>query len=81
VSKFGDESSISKYIRDQGLEKEYAILHKSKQLAFYKDTPLLWGGEFHLRRHCLRFSIGNLVDRTLIFLMLIIRYLGCRGGF
>ena len=35
VSKFGDESSISKYIRDQGLEKEYTILHKSKQLALF----------------------------------------------
>jgi REP element-mobilizing transposase RayT len=30
VSKFGDETSISKYVRDQGLEKEYTILHKSK---------------------------------------------------
>jgi len=35
VSKFGDESSISKYVRDQGLEKEYTILHKSKQLALF----------------------------------------------
>jgi len=25
VSKFGDESSISQYVRDQGLEKEYKI--------------------------------------------------------
>ena len=24
VSKFGDENSISKYVRDQGLEKEYS---------------------------------------------------------
>ncbi len=30
VSKFGDETSISKYVRDQGLEKEYTVLHKSK---------------------------------------------------
>jgi len=35
VSKFGDETSISKYVRDQGLEKEYTILHKSKQLALF----------------------------------------------
>jgi REP element-mobilizing transposase RayT len=33
VSKFGNETSISKYVRDQGLEKEYTILHSSKQLA------------------------------------------------
>ena len=31
VSKFGDETSISKYVRDQGLEKEYTVLHSSKQ--------------------------------------------------
>ena len=35
VSKFGDEMSISKYVRGQGLEKEYTVLHKSKQLAFF----------------------------------------------
>ena len=35
VSKFGDESSITKYIRDQGLEKEYTVLHISKQLALF----------------------------------------------
>ena len=35
VSKFGDETSISKYVRDQGREKEYTILHKSKQLALF----------------------------------------------
>lgn len=33
VNKFGDETSISKYVRDQGLDKEYTILHSSKQLA------------------------------------------------
>ncbi len=35
VSKFGDESSISKYVRDQGLEKEYTVLHKESQLSLY----------------------------------------------
>ena len=35
VSKFGDESSITKYVRNQGLEKEYTILHSSKQLALF----------------------------------------------
>ena len=35
VSKFGDETNISKYVRDQGLEKEYTILHRSKQLALF----------------------------------------------
>jgi len=35
VSKFGDETSISRYVRDQGLEKEYTVLHKSKQLALF----------------------------------------------
>lgn len=35
VSKFGDETNISKYVRDQGLEKDYTILHRSKQLALF----------------------------------------------
>ena len=35
VSKFGDETSITKYVRDQGFEKEYTVLHKSKQLALF----------------------------------------------
>ena len=35
VSKFGDETSITKYVRDQGLEKEYTVLHRSKQLALF----------------------------------------------
>lgn len=35
VSKFGDESSITKYVKDQGLEKEYTILHKEKQLRLF----------------------------------------------
>ena len=35
VSKFGDESSISQYVRDQGLEKEYKVLHKESQLSLF----------------------------------------------
>ena len=35
VSKFGDETSISRYVRDQGREKEYTVLHSSKQLALF----------------------------------------------
>ena len=35
VSKFGDENSISRYVREQGIEKEYNILHKSNQLALF----------------------------------------------
>jgi REP element-mobilizing transposase RayT len=35
VSKFGDESSISKYVRDLGIEKEYVVLHQSKQLVLF----------------------------------------------
>ena len=35
MSKFGDESSISKYVRDQGLEKEYKVLHKESQLSLF----------------------------------------------
>jgi REP element-mobilizing transposase RayT len=35
VSKFGDETSITEYVRDQGLEKEYTVLHKSKQLVLF----------------------------------------------
>ena len=35
VSKFGDETTISKYVRDQGIEKEYTVLHKTKQLSMF----------------------------------------------
>ena len=35
VSKFGDETTISKYVRDQGIEKDYDILHKVKQLSLF----------------------------------------------
>jgi putative transposase len=35
VSKFGDEPSISKYVRDQVIEKDYTMLHRSKQLALF----------------------------------------------
>lgn len=35
VSKFGDETNISKCVLDQGLEKDYTILHTSKQLALF----------------------------------------------
>lgn len=35
VSKFGDESSISKYVREQGVEKEYIELHKETQLRLF----------------------------------------------
>ena len=35
VSRFGDESSISQYLREQGIEKEYVVLHKSHQLALF----------------------------------------------
>ena len=35
VSKFGDETSISRYVHDQGLEKEYTVLHSSKQLVLF----------------------------------------------
>jgi REP element-mobilizing transposase RayT len=39
VSKFGDESTISKYVREQGVEKDYTVLHKAKQLDLFSDTP------------------------------------------
>ena len=35
VSKFGDEKSITKYVQEQGLEKEYKVLHKRNQLALF----------------------------------------------
>ena len=33
VSKFGDEITISKYVRDQGMD--YEVLHKSNQLKLF----------------------------------------------
>ena len=35
VSKFGNETNISNYVRDQGREKECTILHSSQQLALF----------------------------------------------
>lgn len=35
VSKFGDEQTISRYVSEQGTEKEYRILHKEKQLRMF----------------------------------------------
>lgn len=35
VSKFGDENSISKYVRNQGIEKDYDVLHKINQLTLF----------------------------------------------
>ena len=39
VSKFRNESTISKYVRGQGIEKDYTVLYKGKQLALFPDTP------------------------------------------
>lgn len=35
VSKFGDESRVSNYVKSQGLGKEYSLLHKEKQLSLF----------------------------------------------
>ena len=35
VSKFGDENTISKYVREQGVEKQYKVLHKVIQLTLF----------------------------------------------
>lgn len=35
VSKFGDENTISKYVREQGLESEYKVIHKINQLTLF----------------------------------------------
>ena len=35
VSKFGDETTISKYVRNQGTEKDYKVLHRDKQLKLF----------------------------------------------
>ena len=35
VGKHGNEDTISKYVREQGVDKEYKALHKAQQLAFF----------------------------------------------
>ena len=35
VSKHGDEKVISNYVRDQGIEKEYQVLHQADQIALF----------------------------------------------
>ena len=45
VSKFGDESTISKYVREQGLEKTYKVLQRNlPSFSGGLDTPLLAAG-------------------------------------
>jgi REP element-mobilizing transposase RayT len=34
-SKFGYEVSISRYVRDQGVEKDYKVLNSEKQLTLF----------------------------------------------
>jgi REP element-mobilizing transposase RayT len=36
VSKHGNEDVISKYVREQGVEKQYKILHKVVQLSLFQ---------------------------------------------
>ncbi|MDR3628334.1 MAG: IS200/IS605 family transposase, partial [Ignavibacteriaceae bacterium] len=35
VSKFGDEETITRYVKEQGKQKEYKILYKTKQLMLF----------------------------------------------
>ena len=35
VSRHGDEATISKYVKEQGKEKEYKVFYKSDQLALF----------------------------------------------
>ena len=35
VSRFGDETTISKYVKEQGREKEYKVLQRATQLALF----------------------------------------------
>lgn len=35
VSKFGDEKTISKCVRNQGMEKDYDFLHNVNQLTLF----------------------------------------------
>jgi len=35
VSKFGDEETIRKYVKEQGIEKEYKVLHKARQITLF----------------------------------------------
>ena len=35
VSKFGDDETIRKYVKEQGIEKECKVLHKAKQITLF----------------------------------------------
>jgi REP element-mobilizing transposase RayT len=35
VSKFGNESTISKYVHNQGMDKEYDVLYKKDQMRLF----------------------------------------------
>ena len=48
ISKFGSEDNISKYVRNQGMEKEYKKLHYQQISLFQRiDSPQLCCGEIH----------------------------------
>jgi len=35
VSKFGNEDTISNYVKEQGISQEYKVLHKSTQMDLF----------------------------------------------
>jgi len=37
VSKFGDESTIARYVKEQGTEQEYKTLYQSNQLTLFDE--------------------------------------------
>jgi hypothetical protein len=41
ANNFRDETGIPNYVCQQGIEKEYVVLHQSKHLVFFYDTPLI----------------------------------------
>jgi len=48
ISKFGDEETITKYVKEQGKEKEHKVLHKTIPLTLFKHfvryPAHLWRG-------------------------------------
>ena len=41
VSKFGDEETIRKYVKEQGIEKEYKVLHKALMIRLCQRQNLI----------------------------------------
>jgi hypothetical protein len=66
VSRFGDEATISQYVKDQGIEKEYKVFHKATQLEAVQKQKLR-AVFFFCNQAAIFAKVPVLMDRHLFF--------------